>query len=103
MSTTTTTVVRYVVKPDRAEENAELVRAVYADLAQSKPNGFRYSTVLLDDGVTFIHTAINEGGQVPLTDLESFRSFQADIKDRCVEPPVVSKSELVGSYAPPEG
>jgi hypothetical protein len=37
-------VVRYRVKPDRAEENASLVRAVYEELAEVKPDGFRSRT-----------------------------------------------------------
>ena len=51
----TVTVVRYRVKPGRAKENAELVRAVYEELAQLAPSGFRYITSVLDDGVTFVH------------------------------------------------
>jgi hypothetical protein len=94
------TVVRYRVKPGRTEENAELVRAVYAELAKLQPPGFRYSTMLLDDGETFIHVAVSDGGKVPLPDLAAFRRFQEGIDDRCTEAPVVSKGELVGSYLP---
>ena len=42
--TMTQTVVRYRVKPDRAEENARLVRAVYEELREVKLEGFRYVT-----------------------------------------------------------
>jgi hypothetical protein len=54
-------VVRYRVKPDRAEENQALVEAVFAELAETRPDGLRYGTILLDDGVTFVHVAQIEG------------------------------------------
>ncbi len=93
------TVVRYTVLPGRAEENAALVRAVYAELADVRPAGFRYATYRLDDGVTFVHVAEGEGN--PLPELAAFRAFQAGIRERCSAPPAVSPAELVGSYASP--
>ena len=53
-------VVRYRVRPDRVEENERLVRAVYEELAAVQPEGLRYATVKLDDGVTFVHVAVHE-------------------------------------------
>ena len=53
-------IVRYRVKPDRAAENVELVRAVYDELERTKPAGLRYVTFQLDDGVSFVHVAVNE-------------------------------------------
>jgi hypothetical protein len=94
-------IVRYRVKPDRVEENAGLVRAVYAELAELAPSGFRYSTTLLEDGETFVHSAIVEpGAEAPLPQLEAFQRFQENIEERCSEPPVVTRGSVVGSYAP---
>jgi hypothetical protein len=67
-------IVRYRVKPDRVAENEELVRAVYAELAGVQPEGLRYATVKLDDGVTFVHVAVHERDN-PLPGLASFRAF----------------------------
>ena len=92
------TVVRYTVRPGRAEENEALVRAVYAELAEVRPAGFRYATYRLDDGVSFVHVAESAGGVNPLPELAAFRAFQAGIRERCAEPPVVSAAELVGSF-----
>jgi hypothetical protein len=94
------TVVRYRVKPGRAEENAELVRAVYAALAAERPKGFRYATFLLEDGVTFVHVAVTEEGHdVPLPRLAAFRRFVEDIAERCDEPPRTFKPrEQIGGY-----
>jgi hypothetical protein len=85
-------IVRYRVKPGRAEENAELVRAVYAELAERAPDGFRYAT--FQDGLEFMHTAF---GAFPLSELAAFRRFQADIAERCDEPPRVLR-DPVGAY-----
>jgi Antibiotic biosynthesis monooxygenase len=52
--------VRYKVKPDRAAENEELVRAVYEDLRRSEPAGLRHATFQLEDGVSFVHFASTE-------------------------------------------
>ena len=49
--------VRYRVKPSRAAENEELVRAVYEELHRTRPPGFRYATYQLDDGASFVHLA----------------------------------------------
>lgn len=92
--------VRYRVHPDRVEENAALVRAVYAELAELAPAGFRYATYLLDDGVTFVHLATSDGPP-PLPGLESFRRFQEGLPERCVEPPAASELGEVGSYGAP--
>ena len=90
-------IVRYRVKPDRVAENEELVRAVYADLAAVQPDGLRYATVKLNDGVSFVHIAVHEGDN-PLPELASFRAFSEGARERCEDPPVVSEATVVGSY-----
>ena len=49
-------VVRYRPQADRADENQQLVEAVFAELQQSDPGGVRYATFRLADG-TFVHIA----------------------------------------------
>jgi hypothetical protein len=92
------TVIRYKVKADQAEENAELIRAVYAELEQASPDGFHYATFRLEDGLTFIHVASHDDGVDPLAQLEAFRRFRAGIHDRCDEPPVASAADEIGSF-----
>ena len=91
--------VRYKVKPDRVAENEELVRAVYDELGRVAPEGLRYAPFRLEDGVSFMHLAIQtEDGPTPLAALDAFQRFQADIRDRCEEPPAVTDVSLIGSY-----
>ena len=91
--------VRYRVKPDRAEENVRLVEAVYAQLARERPEGLRYATFRLPDGVSFLHLVIetDQPGRI-LGEIEAFRAFTAEIESRCDEPPVATEITLVGSY-----
>ena len=93
-------IVRYRVKPARAAENEELVRAVYTELQQTRPIGLRYATFQLDDGVSFVHLASHDDahGPSPLTKVEAFKRFQENIDDRCEEGPVVSSVREIGSY-----
>jgi len=90
--------VRYRVKPDRAEENEALVRAVYEELRAAAPDDFHYATFRLEDGVTFVHLAAQGDGESALTGLDAFRRFQAGIRDRCEEPPVVAELDEIGSF-----
>jgi hypothetical protein len=92
--------VRYTVKPDRAEENEQLVRAVYDELARTEPDGLRYATFVLDDGVSFVHIASHEteDGHNPLADVQAFKEFQKGVRDRCAEPPVVTGLREIGSF-----
>jgi hypothetical protein len=91
--------VRYRVKPDQAPENEKLVRAVYEELHENQPEGIRYATFKLDDGVSFVHIASTDAaGPSPLSRLRAFREFQAGIEDRCQEQPVVAELHEIGSY-----
>src|SRR5262249_60460640 len=83
-------IARYKVKPDRAEENLELVRAVYDELERTKPPGLRYATFLLDDGVSFVHVARADAEPNPLPQAAAFQEFQREIADRCEEQPHAS-------------
>jgi hypothetical protein len=92
-------IVRYKVKPERVEENEQLVRAVYDELHRTEPDGFRYATFRLEDGVSFVHLASFEiDAHNPLAEVQAFQRFQERIRDRCDEPPVVTELREIGSY-----
>lgn len=92
--------VRYKVKADRAEENEQFVREVFAELEASTPAGLRYATFKLDDGVSFVHIASIEtdDGSNPLSQTLAFKAFQENIRDRCEEPPVAVELKEVGAF-----
>jgi hypothetical protein len=93
------TLVRYKVRPDRAEENVALVQAVYAELARVRPEGLRYATFRFPDGVSFMHLVVetDRPGSI-LGQIAAFQAFSADIESRCEEPPVATEISLVGSF-----
>ena len=52
----TTIVVQYLPRADLADDNQRLVEDVFAELAQTQPDGIRYATWCLADD-TFLHIA----------------------------------------------
>jgi hypothetical protein len=99
-----TTIVRYRVTPGHTEENAALVRAVYAELAATRPPGFHYATYLQDDGVSFVHIATTDDGHAtPLPQLPAFQRFRAGLAERCdVAPEATTLTDRIGAYEPRE-
>ncbi len=97
---TTVKVVRYRTKPEDADANVELVRAVFEQLGADNPAGLRYATYRLDDGVTFVHVATIEGEVNPLVSSAAFTRFQQGIVNRCEEGPIAMDATVVGSYSP---
>ncbi len=92
--------IRYKVRPDRAEENESLVKAVYEQLNRERPDGLHYATFKLPDGVSFMHVVIDsdQPGRI-LNEVAAFKAFAADIESRCDEPPVATELTTVGSYS----
>jgi hypothetical protein len=76
------------------------VEQVYAELAATAPEGLRYMTFRLDDGVTFVHVSSVDtaDGANPLTDVKAFGEFQAQLADRIEDPPNPLGATVVGSY-----
>src|SRR6476619_4137247 len=91
--------VRYTVRPDQAEANAALVREVYDELDRTRPEGLRYATFRLDDGVSFVHVASveTEDGHNPLPGVQAFQRFTETIGERSDERQVTVALPEVGS------
>jgi hypothetical protein len=93
-----TFVVRYQIKPDQADENQRLVEDVFAELKADSPEGFRYATFRLEDGVSFIHVVTYENDGDPLGNSAAFQKFQETFADRMVAPPQRGPATVVGAY-----
>lgn len=91
-------VIRYRTKPESADENERLIRAVFAELAQKNPDGLRYAALRLEDGVSFVHMVVLDGEENPLNASAAFGEFQAGIGGRCAEGPAPADGTVVGSY-----
>lgn len=93
-------IVQYEVKPEHADNNEALVRAVYAELQDMQPDHFHYATFVAEDGVSFTHVASRDDGSPnPLAECSAFAEFQRDIASRCASPPSARTMREVGSYA----
>jgi hypothetical protein len=96
-----TIVVRYQAKPERAEENQQLIEAVFAELDERQPNGFTYKVFRLEDDVSFIHIVTEHDVDNPdsLQSVPAFQAFTAEIADRCDVAPLAMGATIVGDYA----
>jgi hypothetical protein len=93
--------VRYKVKPDQAANNEQLIRSVFEELQITQPDGIRYSTFRLDDGVTFVNLVVTEteGGLGPLGQLKAYRQIQEGKFDRFDGgAPIISELHEIGDY-----
>ena len=95
-----TVMVRYKTSEAGADPNAESIRAVFDELRALAPKDFRYASYRMPDGVSFVHIATHAAppAENPLTSLPAFKAFQAKLKERCVEPPVVTELSPVDAY-----
>ncbi len=91
-------VVRYQTRADAAERNQRLIEQVFAELNAGDPGGVRYAAFRLADGVSFLHVALLDGDDNPLSSSKAFAAFQEGATARQVAPPVLSEATLVGSY-----
>jgi len=92
--------VTYTVKAGYAAKNQENISKVMSDLRKINHPGIRYSTYLGEDGNTFMHLALFEQKdfQQILFDLETFKSFQQELKNGNLEvPPKTEIMTLVDS------
>ena len=93
-------VIRYRTKAASADENRQLVENVYKELAERDPGGLRYATLLLDDGVSFVHIFMtdSEEGSGSMGSIQAFAEFQRELAQRCEEQPVAQSVTVIGSY-----
>ena len=92
--------VRYEVAPDKVADNEREIEAVFAQLARDRPEGLRYASFRLPDGVSFLHLASIEtpDGSNPLLAIDAFARFTRALRERCVAPPVVVDLTEIGAY-----
>jgi hypothetical protein len=94
----TTVVISYQTRPEAADQNQELVEQVFSQLRDEAPDGVRYLSFRLADGVSFVHIASFDGPDTPLTSLSAFARFQAELGNRLAGPPTRTDATMVGCY-----
>lgn len=97
-----TIMVRYKTSEAQSGANEKLVHAVFDELRARTPAGLRYATYRLEDGVTFVHIAtVETADENPLISLPAFKAFQKQLKERCLEMPLVTELFPVDAYTAP--
>ena len=94
--------VQYTVRSGYADQNKKNIDEVMRELRALNNDDVRYAVYLHSDGKTFMHLAQQntaEAEKLP-TSLESFKRFQAQLKDNLEIPPKVETFGLVQSSIP---
>lgn len=94
----TTQLIQYTTRPGTAELNEALIRDVFEELADRRPDNIDYTAYRLSDGQTFVHLFSSSVGGAPLADLPAFRRFQDAASERHVAAPDSQSVELIGHY-----
>jgi hypothetical protein len=93
------TMIRARVKPERVGEVEAAAAKLFSALEREQPNGIRYASAKLADGVSFvILLELADGTANPLVALPEFMEFQDGLKTQLSEPPAQEQLTVVGSY-----
>ena len=95
----TVLMVRSKVKEESVAEVEAAVGKVFAAIDEAQPQGVRYTSCKLADGLTFVALLqLDDGIENPLVELPAFREFQANLPGWVDGPPVAEQLTVVGSY-----
>ena len=94
--------VQYTVRADFAEQNNKNIDAVMNELRALDPSDVTYAVYIQGDGKTFMHLVHQNTADAERfpTSLESFKRFQAQLKENLEIAPKVETFSLVQSSAP---
>ncbi|WP_432190152.1 hypothetical protein [Streptomyces sp. Tue6028] len=96
----TVVMVRSMVKPEFVDALEEARRKMFTAIERERPEGVRYTSFRLPDGVTYVaQLELADGVDNPLPAIAEFREFQAGLNDWLAGPPVVEQLEVRGAYA----
>ncbi len=94
-----TLMVRSKMKAEHVTELEAAAKRLFTALQQARPNGIRYASCRLPDGVTYVAVLeLEDGVDNPLPALPEFRAFQENIKNWMAEPPISEQLTVIGSY-----
>ena len=91
--------VRSKVKAEHVAEIEAAGERLFAALQQAQPQGIRYTTCRLPDGVTYVSLLeIDDGVDNPLPAMPEARAFQEHLKNWIAEPAISEQLTVFGSY-----
>ncbi|CAO5162203.1 ABM domain-containing protein [Frankia sp. AiPs1] len=87
------------MKADKAAEVEAAVKSLFVALEEARPEGIRYTSLRLADGVTYeVLLQIEEGVENPLPKVPEFLRFQENLKGWLAEPPTPEQATVIGDY-----
>jgi hypothetical protein len=91
--------ISYQAKPERTDENRQLIEAVFAELARAQPENLRYAALELDAGA-FVHlvSRSDDPDANPLRKIAAFQAFTANAGDRQLVKATQQMMRVVGNY-----
>jgi hypothetical protein len=91
--------VRARVKAESVADVEAAARTMFSAIEEAQPQGVRYASCRLPDGVTFVVLlALEDGTNNPLSTVPEFREFQESLKGWLAEPPIPEQLTVIGSY-----
>jgi hypothetical protein len=92
--------INYMVKPDKVEENVQLIQNVFKELKVARIHGLKYSVYKMGENV-FVHIAQFEtpDSQTAFMELDSFKAFRENISARQLEKPIVNPIVEIASFS----
>ncbi len=91
--------VRSKVKAAHGAEVEAAGQRLFAALELAQPQGIRYTTCRLPDGVTYVSLlAIDDGVDNPLPTYPEARAFNENLKNWLAEPLISEQLTVFGSY-----
>jgi hypothetical protein len=87
--------IRYRARPEKADENQNLIEGVFRELHAKAPDHVRYLVLRLSDG-TFCHLVDDSTKTVP--NLDAFAAFQRGGAERRLDEPQQLEATVVGNY-----
>jgi hypothetical protein len=91
--------VRSTVKAEHAADVEMAVKRLFAAIQQAQPQGIRYATCRLADGVTYVALLeLADGVNNPLPALPEFRDFLENLKQWTADQPISESLAVIGAY-----
>lgn len=92
-------IIRAEVKEEHAADAEAGVKEMFAAVSQAQPEGVRYASCKLPDGVTFVALLeLAEGVENPLPTVPEWKEFTENLEGWRAAPPTVEEAQVVGSY-----
>jgi hypothetical protein len=87
------------IKPEGVTDVQAATKKMFAAINAAQPEGLRYASLLLADGVTFVAIVqLDDGMENPVPGFPEFRALQEVVERSRAEPNNVQTLTVIGSY-----